>query len=89
MGLRFRWRAKIVPGVRLNLSLRGASLSLGGAPLTMNLGTHGYQTTLSAPGTGLSYVSRRRPASARRIMFFFGVLAATIGMLVLILLGAH
>lgn len=55
MGFRFRKIVGLGPGVRVNLSKKGASLSLGGKGFTVNLGKDGTRTTLGAPGTGLSY----------------------------------
>jgi hypothetical protein len=59
MGLRFRRSLRIVPGLRINLGLRGfTSLSVGGRGATLNLGKRGVKGTLSLPGTGLSYQHR-------------------------------
>ena len=55
MGWRFRHSFKVIPGVRLNLSKSGLSCSIGGAPLTMNIGPRGVYGTASIPGTGISY----------------------------------
>jgi len=56
MGLRFRQRLKIIPGVHLNISSKGMSLSLGGPGATVNLSRkHGTRLTVGIPGTGLSY----------------------------------
>jgi hypothetical protein len=56
MGLRFRKSIKILPGVKLNLSKSGVSVSLGGKGLHANIGTSGRLTgTASLKGTGLSY----------------------------------
>jgi uncharacterized protein DUF4236 len=44
-----------MPGVRLNLSGRGASVSVGGRGLTYNLSSRGTRVTASVPGTGLSW----------------------------------
>jgi hypothetical protein len=55
MGWRFRQRFKVLPGVRLNLSKTGLSVSIGGAPLTLNVGPRGVYGTASLPGTGISY----------------------------------
>ncbi len=77
MGLRLR---KIIPlggGIRLNLSKRGASLSLGGRGLTVNLGKGGARTTLGAPGTGVSYSSYTPYRTATKgWMWFWTVLLA-------------
>jgi len=55
MGWRFRKSFKVIPGLRLNLSRSGLSASIGGAPLTVNIGPHGITGTESIPGTGISY----------------------------------
>ena len=58
MAWRFRHSFKVIPGVRLNLSKRGLSASIGGAPLTLNLGPRGVYGTASLPGTGVSFRER-------------------------------
>ncbi|MHA3078797.1 DUF4236 domain-containing protein [Acinetobacter sp. ANC 5502] len=56
MGLNFRKSFKIAPGVRLNVDKKGlSSVSIGGKGVKVNVGKKGTRTTLSAPGTGLSY----------------------------------
>ena len=55
MGLRFRRRIKIFPGVWFNLSKGGISTSIGGKGLTVNLKGGKAKTTVGLPGTGLSY----------------------------------
>jgi hypothetical protein len=55
MGWRFRKSFTVVPGLRLNLSKSGLSASIGGAPFTLNVGSHGLMGTASIPGTGISY----------------------------------
>jgi hypothetical protein len=55
MGFRFRRSLKIAPGIRLNFSKRGTSLSLGGRGFTTNIGKRGTKTTVGLPGTGISY----------------------------------
>lgn len=70
MGLLFRWRPRIAPGVRVNVTKRGPrSLSVGGRGATLNAGgRRGGRATFGLPGTGLSYQTRlsggRRGASA-------------------------
>jgi Protein of unknown function (DUF4236) len=56
---RFRRTIKLLPGVHLNISKSGVSLSLGGAGATINLNRDGYQTTVGLPGSGLNYRSDR------------------------------
>ena len=41
--------------MRLNLSKTGVSLSVGKPGLTVNVGRGRRRTTISAPGTGISY----------------------------------
>jgi hypothetical protein len=55
MGLRFRKRIRIFPGLWLNLSKSGISTSIGGKGLTINLKNSKTKTTVGIPGTGLSY----------------------------------
>jgi hypothetical protein len=55
MGFRFRKRVKIAPGLALNLSKSGPSLSIGGHGATMNIGRRGARATLGIPGSGLSW----------------------------------
>ena len=57
MGLRFRRYFGLLPGVRLNLSKKSASVSVGKPGLTVNLSKHGVRQTVSLPGTGLSYTT--------------------------------
>ncbi len=58
MGFRFRKSVKIAPGVKINLSKSGGSLSLGGRGATVNIGSRGVRSTYSIPGTGISYVTQ-------------------------------
>jgi hypothetical protein len=60
---RFHRSLKLVPGLRLNFSKRGGSLSLGGPGATVNVGSRGVRGTLGLPGTGLSYVSQQKWAT--------------------------
>jgi hypothetical protein len=55
MGFRFRRSFKIIPGVRLNLSGSGASVSLGPRGLHYTIGQHGTRTTIGVPGSGISW----------------------------------
>lgn len=56
MGLRFRKRIGILPGLWVNLSKTGISTTVGPRGATTNFGKRGVVTTLSWLGTGLSYV---------------------------------
>jgi hypothetical protein len=56
---RFRRTIRLLPGVHLNISKTGVSLSLGGPGATINLNKEGTQTTLGLPGSGASYRGER------------------------------
>ena len=58
MGFRFQKRIKIAPGVRLNLSKSGVSVSSGIRGATVNFSRRGTRATLGLPGTGLSYSTK-------------------------------
>lgn len=60
MGFRFRKIISLAPGVRLNISKRGGSVSLGGKGSTVNFGGKGARSTFGLPGSGVSY-SRYTP----------------------------
>jgi hypothetical protein len=56
MGLwSFHKRFRLFPGVAVNVSKSGLSLSLGGQGLTTSISQRGVKTTTSLPGTGLRY----------------------------------
>jgi hypothetical protein len=55
MGLRFRRSIRLLPGVRVNLGLTRASLSIGRRGLTYNIGPKGSRVTVGVPGSGFSY----------------------------------
>ena len=55
MGFRFRKSIKIAPGVRVNLSRRGVSTSIGPRGAKLNVGRQGVRATVGLPGTGISY----------------------------------
>jgi hypothetical protein len=59
MGFRFRKRIRLAKGVYWNLGKKGSSLSIGGRGATVNVSKKGVRDTLSVPGTGLSYQTRR------------------------------
>ncbi|HVA63272.1 MAG TPA: DUF4236 domain-containing protein [Terriglobales bacterium] len=56
--LRYFRRVRIAPGVRLNLTGRGASVSLGVRGAHVTLGRSGVRRTVGLPGSGLFYTSR-------------------------------
>ena len=53
MTWRFRKSFKVLPGVRLNLTRRGLSATVGAAPFSVNFGPRGVYGNVSIPGTGL------------------------------------
>ena len=55
MGFRWRKSIKILPGIKLNLSTGGASVSIGPKGAKLNIGPRGTRVTTSIPGTGISY----------------------------------
>jgi len=58
LGLRFYRRLPLLPGVRLNVSTRGASMSFGHRGAWYTVGANGRRTaTLGWPGTGLRYTT--------------------------------
>ena len=63
MGMRFRKSKKIAPGVRLNLSAKSASISIGPKGFKKTFSTSGrVTTTVGIPGTGLSYSTSKKRA---------------------------
>jgi hypothetical protein len=58
VGWRFRRSIKVLPGVRLNLSRRGISTTIGVRGASVNLGKRGAYVNVGLPGTGLSYRQR-------------------------------
>jgi len=88
LGFRYRKSVRIVPGVRLNLSKSGTSLSVGRRGFTTNFSKRGRRTTISLPGTGLSYTTSSPAGSGGRtgfpvsgiagLLFLIFVLAAVV-----------
>ena len=58
MGFRYHRSRQIIPGVRLNMSKAGGSLSFGVRGARVNVGSKGVRTTVSIPGSGISYVKQ-------------------------------
>ncbi|HFD86224.1 MAG TPA: DUF4236 domain-containing protein [Gammaproteobacteria bacterium] len=57
MSFRFWRRIKIAPGVTLNLSKSGGSLSFGPRGAKFTVGPRGKRATMGIPGTGLFYTT--------------------------------
>jgi Protein of unknown function (DUF4236) len=74
VGFRARKSFKLAPGVRMTVSKSGVGYSVGGKGVRLTKRARGgWQGTVSAPGTGLSYTSslgrsgsRRRTAGSRK-----------------------
>lgn len=58
MGARFRRSMKLAPGLRINFSASGASLSMGGRGSSVTIGKRGAYANVGIPGTGLSFRQR-------------------------------
>jgi hypothetical protein len=58
MGLRFRRSIRIAPGLRLNVGLKSASVSIGRRGINYTAGTAGRRFTVGAPGTGLFWTTK-------------------------------
>lgn len=58
MAVRFRRSISIIPGVRMNVSKRGVSLSAGPRGSTVTASRRGVYGNVGAPGTGMSYRTR-------------------------------
>ncbi|OQX61710.1 MAG: hypothetical protein B5M56_08285 [Desulfococcus sp. 4484_241] len=68
MGFRFWRRIRIAPGVTLNLSKSGGSLSFGPRGAKFTIGPRGKRATVGIPGTGLFYTTTfpgRRPGGGK------------------------
>lgn len=55
MGFRYFKRVRILPGLRVNLSRSGASVSVGRRGAWWTVGHGKSRTTVGLPGTGVSY----------------------------------
>lgn len=66
MGFRFRRSFRIAPGLRINTSLRGASLSIGGRGVGTTFGRRGMTSRVGIPGTGISFVGTSGTGGRRR-----------------------
>jgi Cdc6-like AAA superfamily ATPase len=66
MGFRFRRTLTIIPGIRLNLSRSGPSVSLGMRGLHYTVGAKGTRMTAGLPGSGLSWTSYQPYVAGRR-----------------------
>jgi hypothetical protein len=60
MSGRFYRRKKLLPGVYINCSKSGPSISLGPRGARFTVGPRGTRETVGIPGTGVSYTTTRR-----------------------------
>ncbi len=89
MGFRFRRSIKVLPGLRLNATLKGISASIGGKGVRHTVGTAGKRTTVGIPGTGVSYTAeQRRRKKAAPAEGEAGTGSVMLGLIVLIVIGA-
>jgi Protein of unknown function (DUF4236) len=65
MSIRFWRRVRIIPGMRVNLSKSGASLSVGRRGAWITVGPRGRRATLGLPGTGLRWTEHYPTAAPR------------------------
>jgi hypothetical protein len=68
MPIRFRKTINLMPGVKLNLSRGGISLSVGRPGATVNFSKHGIRRTIGIPGSGLSdtaYIKKNKSESEK------------------------
>ena len=86
MTFRLRTRIKLFPGLWLNASKTGVSVSTGVPGLTVSSGHGTPRMTASLPGTGLSYVSMSRAphgqtqrTSKIRPLFWLLLVVAVVG----------
>ncbi len=71
MAFRFRRTLKVAPGIRLNLTKKGASVRVGPRGAGVTMGTSGTTVSAGLPGTGLhtskklSHGTRKTPTALR------------------------
>ena len=58
MGWRFYRRVRVLPGISVNVSKSGPSLTIGGRGAHVTIGKRGITRTVGIPGTGIYYTSR-------------------------------
>lgn len=63
--MRLRKRIKLMPGVHLNVGLKGVSASVGRPGATANIGRKGVTGTVGVPGTGVSHSAKIHGSTSR------------------------
>ena len=88
MGFRFFKRVNLIPGLRMNLSRSGPSLSIGHRGGWFTIGPRGKRVIVGGLGTGLYYMEKVPPATAphggHRAAFVVLVLVAVLFVVALI-----
>jgi hypothetical protein len=64
MPLRFTRHVSLIPGLRVNFSKSGASLSIGHRGAWWTIGPRGGHVSVGLPGTGLFWTESAPPAPA-------------------------
>lgn len=67
MALRFSRRASLIPGLRLNLSKSGPSVSVGHRGAWCTVGPRGQRATTASLGRGIYWTEKVPPAAAPHI----------------------
>jgi hypothetical protein len=81
MGFRFRKSFALFPGLKINLSKSGPSLSVGEAGASYNIGAKGERATVGLPGSGMSYSTFEsgktgRASTGKRLLLWVGLTIA-------------
>ncbi len=67
MGLRFRKRIKIAPGINLNISSKNISISGGAKGIRHTISSSGRRTTsVGIPGTGIYYTKTHKRKKGKK-----------------------
>ena len=67
MGLNFRKTITILPGVRINIGKKSASVSIGKRGARHTISTTGKRTTtIGIPGSGISYTHNHTSAKKKK-----------------------
>ena len=85
MAFRFHKRVRLIPGLRVNLSRSGPSLSIGARGAWYTVGRTGRRMTIGWPRSGIFYTEHIPPAApvhgGHRLAFVLVIVA--IGLLIL------
>ncbi len=89
MGFRFTRRVSIIPGLRVNLSRSGASLSIGHRGAWYTVGPRGRRVSLGVPGTGVYWTEKVSPTAPVHAGHRSGFVVVLIVVGLLVLAGMH